>query len=728
MAEIQFRYQPPTSGKHLVGLAGDFTGWEILDMNEVGGVYFLNLHIDEGRYCYKFIVDGNWIPDPDNPLTEPDPFGGFNSVLIVQETIPSRFSWEEIIQDLSLLDERKGYYVDLNRISDEQYELRFNWFPSLPADLIALIDGVSFPLYRLGITGNQEVFHCLFTCPRTFCNIKIKIQGADNILFWGAEGFSFQEDGVTPYLLELSNYPIFSVPEWVSHSVIYQIFPDRFCNGDPSNDPDFSEDYYKDCRTPPPPGEYLPAHAEYFHLVEDWYDISYLKQSPWLPEGKPDWWCFYGGDIEGVRQKLPYLKDLGVNLLYFNPLWQAKSNHKYDAADFKKVDPHFATEDEMKAFVKEAHQNGMKIILDVAFNHTGEAFWAFRDVVEKGPNSPYWLWYDWYKWPLPNPLPPDFNPREYYQCWWGIKDMPDLNYDLSRPHPAENYVRDINKAVPNRSLVNHILECVQWWLMNIDIDGFRLDIPNEVPYWFWELFRQEVRAMKPDAWLVGEIWHSGKGWVNHHYFDSVMNYAYFKDPVLEFFILGICDKKNFCARIENGLAQYPIQGIKAMMNLLGSHDTIRILELANGDVSRLKLALLFQMTFIGAPHIYYGDEIAMLGGKDPDNRRPFNWKWEENPVAIDLREYYKNLIKLRLSNPLLMDGEFRFLPAPEGLLAWRRYNENGRIDVVLNYGREKIPVEFLSSSKIIFTLGEIEINSTGSILYPNSGIVYISIP
>jgi glycosidase len=203
-----------------------------------------------------------------------------------------------------------------------------------------------------------------------------------------------------------------------------------------------------------------------------------------------------------------------------------------------------------------------------------------------------------------------------------------------------------------------------------------------------------------------------------------MNYAYFKDPVLEFFILGICDKQNFYSRIENGLAQYPIQGMKAMMNLLGSHDTIRILELAKGNVNKLKLALLFQMTFIGAPHIYYGDEIAMLGGKDPDNRRPFNWKWEENPVAIDLREYYKTLIKLRLSNPLLIDGEFSFISTPEGLLAWRRYDENSQIDVVLNYGKDKLSLDFLSISEIILILGDIDQTSDSIILYPESGIVY----
>jgi len=196
--------------------------------------------------------------------------------------------------------------------------------------------------------------------------------------------------------------------------------------------------------------------------------------------------------------------------------------------------------------------------------------------------------------------------------------------------------------------------------------------------------------------------------------------------VLEFFILGICDKKNFCARIENGLAQYPIQGIKAMMNLLGSHDTIRILELAKGDVSKVKLALLFQMTFIGAPHIYYGDEIAMLGGKDPDNRRPFNWKWEEDSVAVDLRNYYKNLIQLRLSHPLLMDGEFSFLPAPEGLLAWRRYDENHKIDIVLNYGKENNHLESISASKIIFTEGKVDHSDNSLMLYPNSAIVYIS--
>jgi len=274
----------------------------------------------------------------------------------------------------------------------------------------------------------------------------IRINAEDRCLFLGGKGFSLHPSELGDISLDLASLPVFSVPEWVSSGVVYQIFPDRFYNGDPALNPDFSEWYYEDSRIPPPEGEFLPPQREYFHLVEDWKDISGLTQSPWQEKGKPDWWSFYGGDIPGIIEKLDYLMDLGVSILYLNPVWQAKSNHKYDAADFSRIDPHFGTEKDMKELVKEAHRRGMKIIVDVAFNHTGETFWAFRDCVEKGSASAYWSWYDWVKWPLPKPLPADFDPRQYYQCWWGIKDMPDLNYDLSRPHPAENYVRDIEKS------------------------------------------------------------------------------------------------------------------------------------------------------------------------------------------------------------------------------------------------------------------------------------------
>ncbi len=723
MPEIRFVYQAPTAGAHQVGLAGDFSAWEILDLADLGGIYMLVLHIEQGKYHYKYIVDGIWLPDPDNTNQEPDPFGGLNSVLVVRSESAPRLSWHKVWQDPGLLDERLGHYLSLQRSGEHDYELRFFWHPGLSAEISVRLDGRKLVLDRLGRADGKEVYHCSFASKTPQAELLISISAEGKTLYLGAEGFSFEAAELSSLSLDLQGQPIFAVPDWVKDSVVYQIFPDRFYNGDRGLDPDFSEWYYADCRTAPPSGENLPPQVEYYHLVEDWTDITGLRQSPWLEPGKPDWWSFYGGDLPGVGQKLPYLQELGVSVIYFNPLWPAKSNHKYDAAAFKGIDPHFGSEQDLRELVQAAHALGIRVIVDVAFNHTGETFWAFRDCVSQGAQSRYWNWYDWKKWPLPNPLPPDFNPRDYYQCWWGIKDMPDLNYDLSRAHPAENYIRDITQAEPNRDLVDHILSCVRWWLAEMDIDGFRLDVPEEVPYWFWQLFRREVKRLKPQAWIVGEIWQSAQAWVGHRYFDSVMNYAYFKNPVLEFFILRLIDRTSFRRRVEEGLAQYPLAAIQAMMNLLGSHDTVRVLELARGDIARLQLALLFQLTFTGAPHIYYGDEIGMRGGKDPDNRRPFNWDWEQDPQALEVRDFYIRLIRLRHGQALLRQGGFAFLESPDGLLAWQRYAAEGRIVVAVNYSTVAHDFNTGPGWEILFQHGRIEKHADAFLLAPASGLI-----
>ncbi len=698
MSYQHFSYSPLTAGKHTVGLAGDFTSWEIIPLEEIGGIYTLSIDLPPGVYQYKFIVDGNWIPDKNNPHQVSDNFGGVNSLLIVEEE-KEEVTWEDILAQLPNKAPEKFYQFFRSDVNN--YELRFSWYPKLAETINLLTESWNIEFKRIGQNPLYEVFYCLFKQTGIF-SFRIKIQYENKALYFGAEGFSEKEEDISPLKINLKDIPLFAIPDWVSRSIIYQIFPDRFYNDNKDNDPDFSEWYYADCKEPPSAGETLSPEKEYYHLVSDWNDISGLKQSPWQKKGIPDFFSFYGGDIAGVRQKLDYLLDLGINVIYFNPLWQAKSNHKYDSADYHSIDPHFATTEEMMDFVKIAHQKGIRIILDVAFNHTGETFWAFRDCVEKGPQSPYWNWYDWKKWPLPKPLPPDFNPKEYYQCWWGIKDMPDLNYDLALPHPDENAVRDIRKARPNAPLVDYLISTVRWWLIDIGIDGFRLDVPDEVPFWFWELFRNEVKKAKPDAWIVGEIWHEARQWVSPLYFDSVMNYAFFKTPVIEFFVLNIISKEEFCQKIETGLGLYPFHSLKAMMNLLGSHDTPRIFEICRGNVQRLKLAVIFQMCFIGAPHIYYGDEIAMEGGKDPDNRRPFNWNWEDNPVACEVRAFYKQIISLRKAHPAFWDGHFAFLPAPENAIAFLREGESEKILVFLNLGLDTITISIPDEGEILF--------------------------
>lgn len=722
MKQIRFSYQGLTASKHEVGIAGDFTSWDILELEDLGGIYAITLPVAKGAHRYKFIVDGVWIPDPSNPHTEQDPFGGLNSVLIVEsETAPS-YEWWQIYEHPSLLEADIEQYLELIRVDENQYELRIKWYPGINCQVEAIIDEQQHLCRKVGCTDNHEVYSCSFESDQEQLGLVLKFSKQGQALFLGGSGFVRSLDEVVAHHIATGDMPIFKIPAWVAEGVIYQIFPDRFYNGDPSLNPSFDRWYYENCRTAPKEGEKLHKNQEYFHFEADWYDIANLKQNPYLEEGQPDWWSFYGGDLAGVICKLDYLQDLGVTILYFNPLWEAKSNHKYDGADFMSIDPAFGDESTMQHLVKEAHKRGMKIILDVAFNHTGETFWAFRDCVERGEESQWWNWYDWKKWPLPEPLPPDFDPEEYYQCWWGIKDMPDLNYDLKREHPAENYVKDIRKAEINQSLVDHLMETATWWLQYIGIDGFRLDVPDEVPYWFWQLFRSHVRSIKKDSWLVGEIWHDARGWVNDRYFDSVMNYAYFKDLVIGHFILRDISTQDFKAKISEGLARYPHHASAAMMNLLGSHDTWRIATLASGKIARLKAALVFQMCFLGTPHIYYGDEILMRGEGDPDNRRPFNWKWETNAQASEHRAYLQELIGLRNQHPVLQTGAFAWLETEAELLAFRRYDAESAIEVYINISEGPITIPN-KARKQLFSLGKCTEHNDVLVLHPYAALV-----
>ncbi len=349
-----------------------------------------------------------------------------------------------------------------------------------------------------------------------------------------------------------------------------------------------------------------------------------------------------------MHEKLDYLNDLGITVIYFNPLNQGMSNHKYDPTDYNTVDPHFATEQEFKDFVKAAHEHGIRIVVDMAFNHTGNWHFAFRDAFEKGEDSEYWSWYEWKRWPMPEGRGVDG--ADYYDCWWGFGLHPNLNWDLKRPNNAENNIANMADAEPNMDVVNHVLGVARYWLGDLDIDGFRLDVPNEVPFWFWAEFNKVCNEVKPDCWLVGEIWGNAGSWIGPDGFDSTMNYKYFRDPVMEFFGQGRIDAATFDRRLAPGRSVYPPQSVQVMMNLIDSHDTIRYLTTTK-DVKRLMLAALFQMSYVGMPHIWYGNEVGMEGGKDPDCRRPFDWNYEGDPRKVALRDYYGTITRLPSRSP-----------------------------------------------------------------------------
>jgi len=444
-------------------------------------------------------------------------------------------------------------------------------------------------------------------------------------VWYGENGFSREPFADAHGLFE---YPflhpgdVFRPPEWAKEAVFYQIFPDRFANGDPSNDPPGTE--------------------------------------PW--GGQPTPRSFFGGDLAGIIDRLDYLAELGVNALYLTPIFEAPSNHKYDTKDYRKIDPHFGDAETLRRLVAACHERGIRVVLDAVFNHCGAEFAPFVDVLEKGRDSAYAGWFHVREWP---PAVRDGIPT--YDTFAFVPTMPKLNTE----HPK---VRD------------YLLGVAEYWIETADIDGWRLDVADEVDHRFWRDFRKTVKRAKPDAYIVGEIWHDASPWLQGDEFDAVMNYL-FADAVLDFFAKERIDAKQFADAIGSLLARYPDPVTEVAFNLLGSHDTPRLLTMCGGDKRRMKLAVLFQLTFPGAPCIYYGDEIGMTGGGDPDCRRCMIW--DADRQDRDLFAHYRTLIALRRANSALRTGDFRFLRARPGdrRLVYERKDENAHFVIFLNAGR-----------------------------------------
>ncbi|WP_138495098.1 alpha-glycosidase [Paenibacillus pinistramenti] len=412
---------------------------------------------------------------------------------------------------------------------------------------------------------------------------------------------------------------IFKAPEWVKDAVFYQIFPERFANGDSSLDPE--------------------------------------GVLPW--GGKPERDNFFGGDLQGVIDHLDHLTELGVTGIYFTPVFEATTNHKYDTQDYMKIDPHFGDKDTLKKLVDLCHERGIRVLLDAVFNHAGRTFAPFVDVRENGEQSKYKDWFHIREFPL--------NVKDgipTYDTFAFEPMMPKLNTE----HPE---------------VKEYLLNVAEYWIKETGIDGWRLDVANEVDHYFWREFRQRVKAVNPDAYILGEIWHEASPWLQGDQFDAVMNYP-FTDAVLDFVVRGTLDARQFTEAIGRQLSRYPRQASEAAFNLLDSHDTPRLLTLCEGSKSKMKLASLFQFTYPGTPCIYYGDEIGMDGEQDPDCRKCMVWE-EENQDRM-LFDFYRRLIEVRKSNPALRTGSLHFLQAEAGgtTLAYERRLGDESLLVLLN--------------------------------------------
>ncbi len=486
-------------------------------------------------------------------------------------------------------------------------------------------------------------------------------------------------------------------PDWVKQAVFYQIFPDRFAKSDPPNGVKF-------CRQPG--GGWQPEQLE-----------------PW--DAPPTLQGYKGGNLWGVIEKLDYLQDLGINAIYFTPIFQSACNHRYHTHDYYQVDPILGGNEAFMTLLDAAHQREIKVVLDGVFNHASRGFFFFNDILENGPNSP---WVDWFL----------------------IEDWPLSAYDGSKPANYTSWAN--NRSLPkfnhaNPAVREYIMQIAEYWLQQ-GIDGWRLDVPYcvETPG-FWQEFRQRVKAINPDAYIVGEVWKDSRQWLDGTQFDGVMNYL-FTGPTIaftagdrvkmelvehhEYFPYPALDAPGYAQKITDLLNLYPWEIQLTQLNLLDSHDTARLLTICGDDLATIELATVLLMTSVGAPSIYYGDEVGLPGGDDPDCRRAFPPKDQWNQAVL---HQHKQLIRIRRNHPALQTGKYEVIGSEGMVYVFARTLPEETIIVAINAGTEsaveKFDVSFdvscdLKLNQQLYGQGEIcwQENQLTLNLPPRSAIIF----
>ena len=529
----------------------------------------------------------------------------------------------------------------------------------------------SFHLYamkRAGLdrTGAYEFWQGVVPASPSVKNYRFQVVDGTKTVWLNAVGPSDVEAPLGDFYI----VPDFVTPAWMRNGIVYQIFPDRFFNGDPSND----------VQT----GQYTYAGHQTLHGA--W------GASPFAPAGYDNNLLFFGGDLQGVIQKMDYIKrTVGANIVYLNPIFKAPSVHKYDTQDYFTVDPAFGTNDTLRQLSQALHdtRNGPRgyLILDGVFNHTGDAcVWFdkynnYPDVLGayRSQASPYRAYYDFTQWP------------DKYAAFFGFGSLPKL--DFGQPGSA---VRQIIYERPDSVAQTYLKP-------PYNVDGWRLDAAqyadaggkegnDDANHEIWRAFRQSVKAAKRDAVILGEYWGYAVGWTaGGDQWDGATNFEAFTKPVSQWITGqdyggggGPLSVSQFDRVLRAGRAVYPTNVQQAMSNHLSNHDIKRFGTRANGDLSETMLALLFQMTYVGAPTIYYGDEYGILGGSDPDDRRTFDWTQGtlDNPAVALTHQ----LTAIRRQYPALRTGSFLTLLTDDAakIYAYARFDRANRLAVVLN--------------------------------------------
>ena len=547
------------------------------------------------------------------------------------------------------------------------------------------------------------------------------------------------------------------VPEWAKGVVWYQIFPERFANGDRTNDPEPEKVFIN--------ADSIPTGWKIKNWTSNWFSQDEWEKN--LGGNLKDhlYERRYGGDLQGIIDHLDYLKELGIGAIYLNPVFEAASLHKYDGSTFHHIDVNFGPDpngdgklidseipddpstwkwtEADKLFLKlidEVHKRNMKIIIDGVFNHTGVQFWAFQDILTSGKNSKYKDWYRIEQFDNPATVHNEFS----YKGWWGTKSLPEFNKDKT----------DLQRG-PKQYIFN---STNRWMDPNNDrdpsdgIDGWRLDVARELPIGFWNDWRRLVKSLNKDAIIVGELWELSPDFVSEDGpFDALMNYN-FAFAVNNFFIAEktAISTEEFVNKLNEVNVTYPIENLLALQNLMDSHDTDRLSSMIKNpgrrydrdasernrnynpgkpteeEYNNQKLILAFQVTYLGAPMIYYGDEVGMWGADDPHDRKPMVWDelnyddeiidetsgfgtgYGEYEVSQNkyLLNWYKKLISIRNKSNALKKGEQRFLyvSTDSRFFAFERKLNDEIMIVVFNLNKNSKSIEIpLKKKRIIFT-------------------------
>ncbi|MGB3102103.1 MAG: glycoside hydrolase family 13 protein [Psychrobacillus psychrotolerans] len=461
-----------------------------------------------------------------------------------------------------------------------------------------------------------------------------------------------------PYLHENE---LFQAPQWVKDTVWYQIFPERFGNGNPSINPKNTKAW----------GSEPPAVNN-----------------------------FFGGDFAGVTAHLDHLTDIGVNGIYFTPVFEASSNHKYDTIDYMEIDPQFGDADALKELITQCHSRGIKVMLDAVFNHSGYYFPPFQDVLKNGESSLYKDWFHIHSFPVLGGEKPN------YEAFGFVDSMPKLN-------------------TANPEVKKYLLEVGTYWINEFDIDGWRLDVANEVDQPFWREFRKTVKEAKPDVYILGEIWHDSMPWLRGDQFDAVMNYP-FKTNVLNLLAKNSINSKQFAENMSKVYYSYPKSVFDFTFNLVGSHDTARILTECNDNINITKQVFTILLTFMGTPCIYYGDEIGLTGDQDPGCRECMDW--DENNHQLELKNHIQTLIALRTKEKLIAnEGSITFVHPTEanGIFGYKKHNATKTIIVLLNPSSDEQQYALDENQKynILYSSGLVIEGSNVSISTEGFGII-----